>query len=422
MSKISRKISTPKLITMPIEFLTNPKQLQKEFERLCQEYKELIIFSAWIGKPGSKKTPFCAFENNIKIKLAVLGKSFNQSHPEGFKNLLKRKIPTIIVESFQTFHPKFYLFTNNQKKAIIIGSSNLTTAAFHTNFEANVLLEGIEFQKQINQLESDYMNLISKTFKSNLNSTWLKSYTKEFHSQSSKGDHTNEPIVTGTVLNDDLLDITDLTFDDYVQVIKQKQIKAKRLFPEESFSRKIKHFLIYDSVFSKKWTLKMLENKVNRRMLLGKSEFAFLGHVGASGRINQLLASGTIKEKNKIISVINSLISMEHPLNYNEVKKKLDLLCSLGPTMKVWGRILCISRPDIFFTISSNSVRKYLSSTIGIPKNTIHSTTNYTKLLEIFHQCPWYKTDRPASFEKEKLFFWKTRMAMLDLVFYLDDK
>ena len=59
-----------------------------------------------------------------------------------------------------TFHPKVYMFGNEQIEKVIVGSSNLTAGGFYLNYEANVGItldnskNSKNFQKQI----SDYWN------------------------------------------------------------------------------------------------------------------------------------------------------------------------------------------------------------------------------------------------------------------------
>lgn len=59
-----------------------------------------------------------------------------------------------------TFHPKVYMFGNEEIEKVIIGSSNLTAGGFYSNYEANVGItfdnskSSKDFQKQI----SDYWN------------------------------------------------------------------------------------------------------------------------------------------------------------------------------------------------------------------------------------------------------------------------
>ncbi|MDX1944231.1 MAG: phospholipase D family protein [Pirellulaceae bacterium] len=52
--------------------------------------------------------------------------------------------PTVHVylyhENGRTFHPKIYLFSNDDRALVIVGSSNWTSGGFHNNIEANVIL------------------------------------------------------------------------------------------------------------------------------------------------------------------------------------------------------------------------------------------------------------------------------------------
>jgi HKD family nuclease len=62
-----------------------------------------------------------------------------------------------------TFHPKVYLFGNDEIEKIIIGSSNFTSGGFYLNYEANINIkldntkEAINFRKQIDNYWKDLL-------------------------------------------------------------------------------------------------------------------------------------------------------------------------------------------------------------------------------------------------------------------------
>ncbi len=60
----------------------------------------------------------------------------------GIEKLLANNVEVKVYKSYEgTFHPKIWLFGKNKKWKMLIGSANLTRAAFVDNVEASVLVE-----------------------------------------------------------------------------------------------------------------------------------------------------------------------------------------------------------------------------------------------------------------------------------------
>lgn len=127
-------------------FLHSPSQESKladQYQEAFEEATELFIVSAYLT------------EWNETLKLGpkletfrlIIGKDFGITRKEACFKVLKwlppaRKAQFLVADNIQGFHPKAVFWTSSDGRAYaLIGSSNLTNAAFSKNYEANVALE-----------------------------------------------------------------------------------------------------------------------------------------------------------------------------------------------------------------------------------------------------------------------------------------
>ncbi|MBK7307814.1 MAG: phospholipase D family protein [Chitinophagaceae bacterium] len=122
-----------------MKLLISSTELEAEFKRLTKQYKNFYWATAWAGV-GSKHFDDLLL-NKDKIKRIVVGIHFYQTHPDFIQTFLDDKNLQFVNQPQGTFHPKLYLFHNNDNDwEIIMGSSNFTREAFNKNTEANTLV------------------------------------------------------------------------------------------------------------------------------------------------------------------------------------------------------------------------------------------------------------------------------------------
>ena len=128
------------------------------------------------------------------------------------------------------------------------------------------------------------------------------------------------------------------------------------------------------------------------------------------------MVAGGKRDKNAIVSVINQIGVMNAPIVWPQLEKLLNKLVKIGPSMKVWGRLLCIVNPDLFCTVASISVRRNLSQAFNLPQTLFGQTEGYVKLLRLIHSSPWFNSPLPVN--KEEVNIWSSRVAFMDAIFY----
>ena len=155
--------------------------------RQCQSFMFSVAFISQSGLEAILQALSEAREKGVKGRL-ITTDYLTFSEPEALERLLKLSdfIETRIVVN-EGFHTKGYLFEEQDKTTIIIGSSNLTQTALKTNREWNVGITVLES----GQYASDFREAFSMLWEKALPLThnWLNEYRqryKAYHSARKK--------------------------------------------------------------------------------------------------------------------------------------------------------------------------------------------------------------------------------------------
>ena len=163
-------------------------ELAKVYESAIKNAKELYIASAYLTS-WSTKIPLNPKCENI---LFIIGTDFGITRKQACTNVVKW-LPKRFQENFQAvpvmsnrgFHPKIVAWKDFQNKFFcIIGSSNLTEAAFNTNYEANikVSITKNEFIEIKNWLEG----IILKNGCQIVDESWINEYKEKASNKAGK--------------------------------------------------------------------------------------------------------------------------------------------------------------------------------------------------------------------------------------------
>lgn len=124
-----------------MKFISNPKQLANTFEELSVRYSYFEWAVAWAGDPSSTIPGDILKKYIKKVDRIIVGLHFYQTNPNFIERYMSNESFKFIKQVDGTYHPKLYVFYNDEKDwAILMGSSNLTIAGFNQNTEANILV------------------------------------------------------------------------------------------------------------------------------------------------------------------------------------------------------------------------------------------------------------------------------------------
>lgn len=395
-----------------VKVLSASDEFAKEFERCCHDYKSLHIAVAWCGDP-KQTLPYkhlSDFKGDIS---ATVGYSFNQTHPDAIEWLLdKASAIRMFRREKGLFHPKVYLFSDGDHYALFSGSSNLTYGGFYENFETNVLIEGglstnaadvRALQKLLAKWSGDGLSFIPTQ-------QWLKKYRKD-HKRDR--DAQRKAGISSEALAEESFGPNWLEKADwhtYYQQVIEGMKKSRRDIG--GFHRVLESAAQYLPL---PWKTSYFEDPEKRRIIGGVKPYGPLGHVFASGGFGRLVKHRK-RSWGTFVSAVNHIGALNHPVLWSELESRLRQLVKLGNTMKVWGRVLALIRPDLYCSVSSMSVRRELAKTLKVPMKRFEGVEGYVRLLKLLHSSPWFNSARPRG--KPEAAIWERRGAFMDGIFW----
>lgn len=408
--------SNKSVMNLEIMVLNTSAALKANFERCTKEYDTLDMYTAWVGNPAAVlPIGYLKYLQQINV---LAGVAFDQTHPNGIRKLLDMGANLRIARNKKLFHSKVYIFSRENYKAAIVGSSNFTFSGFFHNIESNVLFEGTCGEEVFRSLERDLGELKNDSNSFIPDEPWLHQYTKDYDLKRSK--------IKDFGIDDDVSK-EDLSVEQSAWLIHSNwDIYLSEVFKglknnEMSFDKGLKEKLwLFENVESKlpfPWEIGYFKDLDRRRLIGGVGLYGFLGHVAASGDFRRLLANGTPSEQKTVVEVLNAVSILTNNVDIEYLRPLLNRLVDLGPTMKVWGRVLAIARPDIFCTISSSGVRQSISSLLGVSEGSISGVDGYLALLKMIYLSPWYNASKPK--DKTEVEIWKRRVAFIDVALYV---
>ncbi len=343
-----------------IKFLPTVAAFNQAFQSCCETYDALDMYVAWVGDPRA----VLPFEHISQLKAirAVVGVAFSQSHPDGIRWLMEQA-RIRIANAKPLFHPKVFLFSRKGRQVALIGSSNFTCQGFCANMETNVLIEGEAEDKQLVLLRADLAVWRTKDRSFVPTPSWLSRYEKKYKDRRKR--------MRNSGLDDEVEEeggaaensawIAAASWEIYYRMVIRKLRGQERNY-RKLLEYRLNFFDLVEERIPIPWRTEYFLDLENRKIMAGETPHGWLGHVGASGAFRHLLANGSPARHERIVAAINSISRLSHPVDWRELRRQLIRLTNMGPTMKVWSRLLAITRPDLFCTISAPSVRRNLSA------------------------------------------------------------
>lgn len=95
-----------------MKLLIKRSDLEKEFKRLIKQYSNFHWATAWASVGNEVFEDL--LKNTYKIDKITVGIHFYQTHPEFIKAFIDDENVRFIEQPKGTFHPKIYLFSNDE--------------------------------------------------------------------------------------------------------------------------------------------------------------------------------------------------------------------------------------------------------------------------------------------------------------------
>jgi len=408
-SKNQMSESTPK-------FLLNSTDLQKEFADLLKNADSVKIAVAW-ATPG---VPVEMLRNARLPTETIVGTNFQGTHPEAIVAL--RCLGPVWVDERKdnsTFHPKLYLFKRGPHHEAIIGSANLTDAAFNRNTEAAVRLR---LDRKSAQSLLNYFQRLKKDLLK-VNEKWLQKYRRRYKKSSTgplakvfnrEGPQPSTAKVQGPTFGK----LLTYNWPDYYKLLKQRGRNSREwdcLFdPSDSYLKAIELLgpivrKPFDQVVGKEF-----------RQLIGAREthppYSWFGTLTPSGdTVRELQQNQRLRQAiTNILPTVQGASDEKEAFSAAErLFEKMVGVKGIGPAAPT--RFLTICRPDLFFSLNAASLTR-LANVFGIKPGKLKTWEGYSEAHQMVWQSRWYQSPRPR--QGKELQVWKGRVALLDLYAY----
>ena len=396
-----------------MEVLTTSDEIEKKICSLIGKYQIISFASAWAS--ANSKAFKVLMKNKNKINKIVVGIHFYQTNPNFIEEFLNNDKVKFITNPSGIFHPKIYMFLNNDNDwEALVGSANFTKAAFEKNTETMICISN----KDINA-EETYYKLIQEI--------------ENYHQRAKI--FTKDDLISYTQIWNKKLKIRDDLQDKFgknndVKPIYKSKIIMKnwqdyflkvRNDKNNSFYMRLELLKTVNQYFSNNTFHEMQE--IERMKISGTVKdrdginFHLFGNMGANPRFTQRIKDDYENISSSLEFIpLNGIVTKQNYMNCIEYfKKNKDE--GLGYGVATISRLLSMKRPDTFFCLTGGN-STYLYKDFGIKKEIKrHEYERYwDEIIERIYKSDWFNIKEPSSLDEKKL--WNNRVAMLDSIFY----
>ncbi|WP_152059071.1 phospholipase D family protein [Aliarcobacter butzleri] len=379
-----------------MQFISENKKINNELKESIIKFNKIYIAVAW-ARYSSNEISHELNKNKNKIQQLIVGIEKEITDPDfllNFQNIIR-----IIKLKKGLFHPKVYLFTNENESKwnLFIGSANLTYSALHNNEESMILLtekdSSIEIINDVKKQLNNY-NSISTSIDKQFINTYTSIYNKR---QKTLQQRTFFDRYTTSTLY-------DLSWNDYEQFVKSRYTNNISWYDERiKVIDKAQEYFDLGLENIDKEDFKAILGLKNHHKNLNWYNF---GHMRQTMNIDDLY--NCIKELIKIIDK-KGPISQEKYYNFMQEIMKVK-----GVGISIATRFLALRRPDKFFCVTGQNIHRFEKDFKYIHKD----IDSYWKMItKDFPKCKWYSDEKA---EKDNSKLWQTRVAMLDTILYIE--
>ncbi len=388
-------------------------ELENEFQRLLNSYNKFYWATAWAGiNQNLCKTLRL---NSNKIKKIVVGIHFFQTHPNFIEMFRKNLRVRFMLQPEGTYHPKLYLFYNDQNSwELIIGSANFTNAAFTINTEATLLINSK--QNNSRQVLKKALILVNRNWndavrmsKSDLDKyrlTW-QNMRKKIDSLSGKysGKMNKNPKQGVQIINK--------TWADYIKEVKSEKTHGLR--------KRLKVIEISRNCFKKSnhfSNLNLEERKFiagypNILNVEGSDNWGFFGSMRGRGDFaHEIIINNKIISKALDQIPLIGQITKSHYDNFVKYFKQIFK----GNFISSATRLLSMKRPDTFICFNAKN-RSGICKDFGIIQSGLDYERYWDDIILRIYDSEWWLNPKPKSKNEELIC--EARAAFLDSLYYI---
>lgn len=392
---------------MKTAIITDTESLFAALQMLTRTSTIIDLCVAWATSSDGQARHWKALDLG-NVRRAVVGTAFAQTEPATLEKLAKKSDRLrLMINSDGTFHPKVIFGRNGDQVRAIVGSANFTTAAYTSNTELSVLLEGTSHDPDLLAIESYIEEQWQRG--TELTDEWLAEYVLTW-----KAAKRQRIVVPRAKLEVGSLIDLEMPWGTYVELIrKQEGRKLGNGTPIRvtgSSPSYMEELRLAQAVFRREPRFENLtRDERNLLMGVGSASSGFLGSMKPAGYARGLVGS----EPEKIGKSLDRL-PLDGPVTLAEAADLLNELTQLkGVKIGVATRFFAVKRPDLFVSVNNGS-NPQLAKLLG--GREVTTVQQYIALLGAVWATEWHRSSRPADAQEAAL--WERRAALLDAALY----
>lgn len=396
--------------------ILNDKQIHIELTKLLNSSQKIYISTAWAT------TGFDAYNalkaNKDRICQMVVGLHFFQTSPDFIREFINNENVRFVTNSDGVFHPKMFLFEDEDGDwKCIIGSANFTRGASQNNTETALLINSKDNVDQT--ILEDIKNSIEHhwntgcRFTDNQFETYQKAYNrKQKYVERLSGNYgKSQPQKSTSPLSSYLF---TMSWQAYLNKIREENTIKH--------SERI-HVIGHSRLLFEKFQCLFKMNYEDRKIIAGfatepetptESEhwWNLFGSTIAVGYFKQ-----AIRKNNQEISDALDIIPLTGKVTQSDYNEYIKLFKNSfqGSGLPTATRLLTMKRPDYFFCLNSKN-KKAFSKEFGIPASRIDMENYWEEAIERIIDSNWWNSNVPTNSNDKVV--WSARVAFLDALFY----
>ena len=397
-----------------MKIITTPGKLENEFLKLLDEYSNYYWTTAWAS---SKSKPFEKLVKNQKrINQIIVGIHFYQTHPEFIETFLDNENVKFIEQPQGTFHPKLFLFHNNDKDwKLIIGSANFTKSAFTQNTEISTLITPQDLNS--NKVLESAFTFIKKTWNEakyftiddleNYRTIWKNQKPKLNSLSGNYGNITkkiSKPIHLSSIMN--------MKWEDFIENVKNAEYHSlkSRIGVLETSKKLFKKSNSYSDLNDDE--RKFIAGLPNKLIVEDGIDWAYFGSMRGNGIFSNRIGNNEIEISNALDEI--PLFGQITKTHYNRFLIHFRKVFS-GNNLITASRLLAMKRPDTFVCLSSKN-KSSLCKNFGIIQSGLDYERYWNDIILRIYDSEWWINPNPKNEDERKVS--NGRSAFLDALYY----
>jgi hypothetical protein len=412
--------------------LTSSTALRETLADCLDRSSEVYIAAAWLRDGFS-------LQQLIKSKCrfqAVIGTDFGMTDPDSVKRLWKSSDRADVVRLFpatgNTFHPKLYLFKTSDGWESLVGSANMTAAAFADNYEAmaHLRLTAQEWAEWLDAWRSWWaecprLTTARLTEYSREAAKWARVALTQLSQRADLTSRSPKPNALAPKKRiasaPRLIDVLSVGFVDYVNLLRNS-LKGNGM-GADSLDAADRGYSNYLSVIERAHAILEADgfpdpNDPDRfAIVLGTRK-----DTGWLGSMKGLRSGWSALKRPQFVESLRSRVRpLLHATGTADLirggREVFELVTAQqGVAHGVATRVLALARPDQFLSVNQQSVDK-LAAFFGVRAADLKTWQGYERTLRLlWKDAEWFRSAEPADAHMARL--WRARVAIIDAIAY----